>query len=388
MGVLNEIFKIRIMFKKTFLFLALIISGITLATNQPILVTESTITIDFGQTKNLFFSFAEGDEIIFDFQLVKGKNLKEIEVVELPNNGVFSEFKAQKIVGKRITVRNKGLYKFKFRNSSLGRRVCKIKISRIAANESTANFNTNWKWKTIRDTIYTPYTKDSITGYKKINFKEKIKELVNTENVEDLLFNKNQRVNSLYRGSDSRAFLRVDMPSFSNSKLKEEKIIGWAYWIGVGKEAQESYKSNVTAFGNIAKGIASIYGSPLAGLLVGEITELSMPKMGDDVKYFFIPDYENAQKFHNNVQFLQFDMGKGRAAYGKNTNRTQGTFYIGLANDNNYEAIDVEVKVVAIKEVKTFAYKEYDRVREEPVIMTLNKIRVDVKETKIRIPVE
>ena len=90
----------------------------------------------------------------------------------------------------------------------------------------------------------------------------------------------------------------------------------------------------------------------------------------------------------NKVQFLQFDMGKGIAAYGKNARLTQGTFYIGFANDNKLQGIDVEVKVVAIKEVKTFEYKEYDRVREEPIIVTLSKTRMHVKETKIRIPVE
>ena len=225
--------------KVFFIMIALFFSRIVLALETPILVTETTLTIDFDQTKELFFSFAEGDEIVFDFQLVKGKNLKEIEIIELPNNSVFSEFKAQNISSKRITVRNKGLYKFKFRSSSLGRRVCKIKISRIPANDATKKFNTNWKWKTIRDTIYTPYTLDSITGYKKINYKEKIKELVKTENVEELVFNKNQRVHSYYNENVSRSYLKVDLPNNTKTDLKEERIIAWAYWIGVGEEAQE-----------------------------------------------------------------------------------------------------------------------------------------------------
>jgi len=381
--------KNRIMIKKILVLFVIVFSQMTFADNQPILVSESTVTIDFGQTKNLFFSFAEGDEVIFDFQLVKGKNLKEIQIVELPNNGVFSEFKAQNIVGKRITVRNKGLYKFKFRNSSLGRRVCKIKISRIPASESTANFNTNWKWKTIRDTIYTPYALDSITGYKKIKYKEKIKELVNIENVEDLLFNKNQRVHSESNlNNKNSTWLRVDLPNNFKSDLKEEKVIAWAYWIGVGEEAQQAYKENIKTVGKLAQGITTMYGTPIAGLAVGAITDLMIPTIGEDVKYWFMPNHVNVQKFMSGQQFSIFDKGKGIAAYGKNTNRTQGTFYIGLLNDNFKQGIDVDVKVVAIKEVKTFAYKEYDRVREEPIIVTLNKIRMDIKETKIRVPVE
>ena len=81
--------------------------------NNPILITESTISLDYDQTEELFFSFAEGD--IIDFEMVKGSNLKDIEVYELPNSRIFSEFKAEKFSKKQINVRNKNLYKFRFK---------------------------------------------------------------------------------------------------------------------------------------------------------------------------------------------------------------------------------------------------------------------------------
>ncbi|WP_055448376.1 hypothetical protein [Lacinutrix mariniflava] len=376
------------MLKKLLFTFLLISTQHSFSTEKPILVTESTISLNLDETEELFFSFAEGDIIEFDFEMVKGKHLKEIEVFELPNNKIFSDFKVQKISKKQIHIKNKGIYKFRFYSSSLTRRVGRVKIYRIPADESVKDFNTNWKWKTVRDTIYTPYTADSITGYKTIKYKEKIRELVKTENIEDLLFNKNQRVHSYYNENKSSTYLRVDLPNPIKNELKEEKVIAWAYWIGVGEEAQKAYKQNAESVGSLAKGIASIYGTPLAGLALGTITDLIIPKTGEDVLYTFITDHENALKFINNQTYMQFDTGKGIAAYGKNSNLTQGTFYIGLSNDNQLQGIDVDVKIVAIKEVKTFGIVEYDREKEEPILVTLNKTRMDVNETKIRIPVE
>jgi len=369
------------------LFVILAIQN-TFANGTPILVTDSTISLNFDETEELFFSFAEGDIIEFDFEMIKGKHFKEIEVYELPNNRIFSEFKAKKFSKKQIHIRNKGLYKFKFYSSSLTKRVCRIKIYRIPANESAKNFNTNWRWETIRDTIYTPYTIDSITGYNTIKYKEKVRELVKTEKIEDILFSKNQRVHSYYNENNSSTYLRVDLPNPILTESKEEKVLAWAYWIGVGQEAQQAYQENLEAVGEFASDATSMFVNPLAGLAVGTIKELITPKIGDDVLYTFIPDYENAVKFVNGEQYLQFDTGKGIAAYGKNSNRTQGTFYIGLYNDNQLQGIDVEVKIVAVKEIKTFEIVEYDKEEQEPIIVTLNKKRMDIKETKVRVPVE
>lgn len=376
------------MIKKVLFGIVIIISQNLFASQKPILVTESTISLNLDETEELFFSFAEGDIIEFDFEMIKGKHIKEVEVYEMPNNKIFADFKVQKISKKQIRIRNKGLYKFKFYSSSLTKRVGKIRIFRIPVDESTKKFNTNWKWKTIRDTIYTPYTIDSITGYKKIQYKEKVKELVKTENIEDILFNKSQRVHSYYNDNRSSTYLKVDLPNPMLSDLKEERLIAWAYWIGVGQEAQQAYQENARAVGELANGVTAIYGTPLAGLAVGTVSELLIPKTGEDVFYTFLPDYENAEKFVNGLEYLQYDTGKGVAAYGKNSNITQGTFYIGLHNDNQIQGIDVDVKVVSIKEVKTFEIVEYDREREVPITVTLNKTRMDVKETKIRVPFE
>jgi hypothetical protein len=352
---------------------------------QPIDVAELTIKIGSMGSEELFYGFAEGDQIIFNFEELKGKELKEIEIIELPSSSKFMDYKTTKIDNKKILVNQKGVYQFKFNNSSLAGRICKVKIQRIPKSEEFISFNTNWEWKTLYDTTYIPFTEDSLVRYDTLNYKEKVKELVKTENVDDMILDKTQRVHSYYNDNSSLTYLRVDLPNNKTEPYRTEKVVAWAYWIGVGEESSKAYAENVESVGKIASGLASTFGTPLAGIAIGAITQLMTPTSGEDVQYAFIADFQNVQAFLAKQAYYQFDKGKGVAAYGKNTDRLQGAFYIGLHNDNQTTGIDANVKIVVIKEIKTYADKEYDRKKITPKYVKIHKKRMVVKTTEIRI---
>ena len=84
-----------------------------------------------------------------------GKEMKEIEIVEMPSSSKFLEFKTSKIENKTINVARTGIYKFRFANSALLPRVCKYKIQRIPAGPATQNFNTTVYFDEYNDTTYT-----------------------------------------------------------------------------------------------------------------------------------------------------------------------------------------------------------------------------------------
>ncbi len=200
-----------------------------------------------------------------------------------------------------------------------------------------------------------------------------------------MIFDKTERVHSYWNGNSSYTYLKVSLPPNKREKYRKEKVISWAYWIGVGDEAAEAYSKNVKSVGKLASGIASAYGTPLAGIAVGSITELLIPKTGDDIKYAFISDIENLQAFLKGQAYRYFDGGKGIAAYGKKTKSLQNTFYIGLHNDNQTRGIDVNVKIVVIKEIKTYQDIEYDREKITPKYVKTNKVKTVVKTRKIRV---
>lgn len=354
--------------KNLSILFGLFLTATTAFGQQVIDVTDQTIRLGGNKEEELFYGFAEGDKIIFSFEEANNKELKEVEIVEYPNNSRFSDYKTKKIENKTITVNKIGVYIFRFKNSAISGRVCKIKIQRIPANESFNNFNTTVTWETRQETTYNNYTKDVIVGYDTTYIQKTKKELVKTELSEDMIMDKNERVHSI-NNLDYKNYktVQVTLPQNEISTYKTKKIISWAYWIGVGKESSEAWAKNVKTVSNVASGALTIMGGgPLAGIAVGAVTNLAMPTTGEDVAYWFIPDYQNAQLFLANQTFNQFDKGKGVAAFGKNSNRTQGVFYIGLLNDNQFQGIDANVKISVIWETNYYEDKQYTEMKVTP----------------------
>ena len=335
---------------------------------EPVDLTDQTIRIVGLNEEEIYLGFAEGDKIIFNFKEVDNKELKEIEIVEYPNNLKFSDFKIKIIENKNITVTKQGVYIFRFKNSAISGRICKIKIQRIPASESTKNFNSTVTWETRQETTYNTYTKDVIVSYDTTYIQKTKKELVKTELSEDMIIDKNERVNSInnleYKNYKT---IRLTLPQNEISTYKTKKIISWAYWIGVGKESSEAWAKNIKTVSNVASSALTILGGgPLASIALGAITSIAIPTTGEDVAYWFIPDYQNAQLFLANQSFSQFDKGKGVAAFGKNSNRTQGIFYIGLLNDNQFQSIDVNLKISIIWETNYYEDKQYTEMNVNP----------------------
>lgn len=372
-----------------YVFLTVLL-GISIANaTEPVDVANLSVKLSFQKTIDHYYAFEKGDEIIFNLEMIKGRHIKSIEITALPSNILLSEFKAKKLVDQKIKIKKKCVVRFRFYSSSLTKRVCRAKIQRIPTDASKINFNTDWTWKVLRDTTYVKYTQDSLTGYRTVKCQEKVRELQEERLEEILLFDKSQRVHSRTNlNNHSNSYLRVDLPILTNTNYRKERMLSWAYWIGVGEASQEAYQQNIESIKELAKGVATRYTTPLGALAIGKITSMILPDIGDDIQYYFIPNYENAQKFYNDQQFLQFDMGKGRAAFGRHDQFSEGSFYIGFSNDNLTRGINVNIKVIAVKQIQIFEDVVYDRERQEPQYTTLHKTRMKVNETRIRIPVE
>lgn len=366
----------------------LLVSLLSTAQEEPVSVIETSIVLDFDRTKELFFSLAEGDQLIINMEMIKGKNLKEFAIFESSGNPLLTEFKVSNIKDKKVYIPQKGVYMLRFYNSALTRRVCKINMKRIPISDTTRNFNTNWQWGVKRDTVYTNYTVDSLIDYKIIDYEEVVRELKERKFEEMLLLNKSQKVHSFYNSNLSRTYLKVTLPQLQNSDFQKERIVAWSYWIGVDNEGYKAYQESVKSVSKMIKDVAGMYTTPLGGLAVGAITQMIIPKTGHDVEYYFIEDSYNTELFLNRKMFSSFDMGKGKAAYGRNDMKKQGTFYIGLANDNNWIGIEVEVKILVVKEIQIFEDILYKKQRKEPQYITLNKTKMNVYESRIRVPIE
>lgn len=355
---------------------------------DPVLVTENTFKLK-GE-EHLFFGFASGDDIVFDFQEANGKNVKEVEIIELPNNTKYQDFKTSAIRGKTIHVYSTGLYEFRFKNPAIASRVCKVKIERIPADESKIHFDTGWRYEYVRDTTYVPYTEDSIVGYKQVTYTEYVRELASTETEEYVLMDNVVVVKSrgIVQHDNPREVVTFSMPTFPYDPNKERKVVSWAFWMATGNNAESFWNKNKE---KMASALSSAIGfsTPLGALATGALFDLATPAPGtnNSVRYY-IADMNNSQLFLSGApQFNIYHEGSGSGAFSRFTDADmmQGMYGLCLYNPNLHERIRVMAKVSAIVETKTYKKVPYERIKSVPQYVTLHKKRMVVNERRIMV---
>lgn len=351
--------------KNLSILIGLFLTATTAFGQQVIDVTDQTIRLGGNKEEELYYGFAEGDKIVFSFEEAGNKDLKEVEIVEYPNNSRFSDYKTKRIDSKTITVNKTGVYIFRFKNSALSGRVCKIKIQRIPASEVTQNFNTTVTWITKQDTTWNTYTKDIIIGYDTTYIQKTKKDLVKIDTTFTPLFDKTLRVHSETAiGKSQYTYANVELPQntyFPNqfNPYKSTEVICWTYWIGVGQKAAEEYEK---ANKNFSSGLTAIgaltgYGA-LASLAVTGISMFGSTNVGDNVRYKFY-GIQNGQE-------VTFDFGNVVTASGRNEKVKQGSFSVELFNDNFRDGIDVNLKMVVMQVTKTWEDVKYTEQKVTP----------------------
>lgn len=354
---------------------------------EPIDVAELTLKIRGMKTKEVFYGFAEGDKVMFNFEELHGRSLNKLEIIEYPSSTKFSDYKTNLIKNKELIINKTGIYKFIFDNSSLSKRICKIKIERTPANAESKRFNTSVIWKTRIDTTWKEYTKDVIVRYENYNVTKSRKILSSIDTLPVELIDRVETVHTLLNANGDRSIIFVKLPEPTGNQLfdyRTTETISWAYWIGVGNEGAEAYEKSKQQLLKSATAVAASI-NPVAGLALGVLSFLSTTTVGDNVKYWFIPDYANASAFKSKNSFYQMgDNGDVVTAYGRNDDFLMGSFYIGLDNDHA-KAIKVKVTVMAITVVKTYKDETYQVQKSRPIKESqtfrdpiINKVNVPV----------
>jgi hypothetical protein len=314
---------------RNYVVLSMMFVSVLARAEAPVNVLESTIKIGGLSEEVMYLAFAEGDQIVFNFHEEKRRELKELEIVEWPSSTKFSDFKTSSIVDKRIDVRHTSIYKFRFANSAIGGRVCKISIQRIPANPTSINFNTNVYWRTVNDTIHTPTQERYL-----------IRSDTNITNVIDQVTKVSST--SAINGNSNTTVTDIDLP---------DGTVAWSYYIGVGTEGRQAFAAATDKFANNAvKTFSKIEGyGTMAALAIYGLNLIAQVQGRDNVKYWLIPDWNNVQLFQSRQPFQMYKGGDVINEAARMTTPIAGKIYLGLFNDNLIEPIEVVVKVTAIE---------------------------------------
>lgn len=358
------------------LLLFLCIPFLSMAQIEPVDVAELTIKVGLAQYEDLYYGFAEGDQIVFSLETMDGKPLKEVEIAEYPDNSKFMDYKPILIKDQIVKVNKTAVYRFTLHNTPMGGRVCKIKIQRIPKSEDLISFNTNWEWKTVYDTTYVPYTQDSIVGYDTTYIPYTVKELVKTDtNYIDQ--SKNERIHTRLNPDGDKSVISFDLPPNVNTEYRTQQVVAWAYWFGTGDPPKISSQ--------LASASSLVYKiSPVAALALG-VLSLTQTSAGNNLNYFILSDKEAADIFYYGTgTFSIYDSGDGSSASSRNTTRLQGRIYFGFDNDHAYP-VDVDVRFSVVQITKTYQDIQYQKEKITARKVTLNKQRMVVATDKIRV---
>lgn len=294
----------------------------------PIDVAETTIKLDgWNGEQILYYGFAQGDKLVFNFEEIDGKKLTEVEIAELPSSSRFKDYKTSKIEKQIVSIPQTAVYKFRFTNTAIGGRVCKIKIQRIPAKQSTASFNSNVFWRTVLDTSYK--TEQEKLLKKDTSFQE--------------VYASTIQISSKYALNGNKNYQIVDFSLPENTHA-------WSFYIGIGEKGkQEFVKANDNFIQNVAKVISHItdYG-PLAALALTGVSYFNKVQGDDNVKYWFIKDTANVRMFKANQNFTYYKMGDVVSEASQMKSPLKGKIYLALMNDNRVYPIQLTIKATAV----------------------------------------
>ena len=365
---------------------------------EPVTVAQLTIDIGAKKSEEMFYGFAEGDVIIFSFEEINGRKVRSIEITELPNNIRFSDMNQASTREFKINVTNESVYKFEFSNSSLRKRICRVTIKRIPSTEELVNFNTDWKWENVYDTIFTPFVEDSLVGYDTIMKPFTKNELVRIDTTfHEIKSNETQ----------TRIRSRTHTSCFGNaaSCTKNKTMLSYPentefllVWIGVGQNAKSQFDDLTKQFSKTIINSGLTYLSGGAGLLASSFVNNTIDSFLDNIKPsksvidIFFTDKKNADFWYNDMnnrintfKGLSF---KNKAIFKHTINKKdlpKENMYLCIKNNATRNGVDVTMSVVAVTLEEVYEEKNYTKQDIKPKYVKVNKTKMKINKTRIRV---
>ncbi len=288
----------------------------------PIDVAENTFKIGGLGAEIVYYGLAEGDQLIFSFEEKNGKELKEVEIIEMPESSRFMDYKTKKIENKTLQIQRTGIYKFRFSNSALGGRICKYKIQRIPASEQAKAFNTNVYWKTVSDTSY-------------ITVQERY--LMKSDTIIHNLTDQVAKVHSQGNANGNKTIYNFTLP---------ENTVSWSYYVGVDQAGQQAFDKAVKQLAANSRSLIPGYG-PMAALALNSVSYLTAMQGAEDIDYYIV-DPSNVVLLKQGAPFYTIKSNKVINDFSRMQAPLKGNYYMCLVNDNAITGVSVTVKITAI----------------------------------------
>jgi hypothetical protein len=343
------------------------VSVVALPPVEPIIITNQQLKINGEQ--RLYYALEAGDALLIDLTLLKGKQIKSLEVIAYPDQSKFSATKIEELKDKTIRIFERGIYEFRIQAG--GNKTVQLCLKRIPASPAKKNFDTTVKWKTVRDTIRKNYTEKTKVRYDTAWVNKQRKTLVKIDTVFTSIADRQERVISMINkitSSDNKLYFQI--PNNKIEALDEKRVIGWSYWIGVGQEGLDNYNKELRMFLlKISGKVASK--NLMAGIALGTYALAVNPPKGDNINYTITLD-ENT-----------ISTGNVTSSFGRETEQLQGKIGLELYNDNILNGVNVGIKILVAQSIKKYKLETYQERVVTPIKELETKGKVKIVSTQI-----
>lgn len=316
-----------------------------------IVLTNQTISVDgalkvanwlnnhpneeYPNYPQLYYAFAEGDELVLDFFTENKKGTQIVEVTDYESKAVlYSNNSIQNLQGLKLKVPRTSIYKISVTTNHLFDRQCRFVLKCIPDSEAPSGFSRNVAWKTKQDTSFLiSYTDKKInTGYEAVSLQTPINHFLNGG------------LNATFSTGRSRLTFPITLPP---------NTVEWYYSFAATRN-----RANVQATRDQMKLLSTLSKMLGGGVLSIGVDMLAQPPGADYCDVYLLPA-EHFQAFERKEDTKWRYITEGtrpNVMYGnvKVSNCCkQGTFYIGLKNPSNSYGVEVVIEVVAIVEKAT-----------------------------------
>lgn len=337
---------------------------------EPILVTDQTVRIRGEQ--RFFYALEEGDALRIRVTSVDGKLIRQASVRPYEGDLLWESEPFSSFTLVQLPAVKRAVYEIRIHAG--GHKDVRLQVHRIPKYPSRAVFDTQVQWRTVTDTIRRHYQSRTQvvydtsypTRYRRVHYQ--------TTQHTHALANRTERVHSkTHLQEPSYSSLSFDLPALQQTEQYEERLLGVAYWIGVGQEGLEHYNQELKKFlGTAAVEVGKK--NLLAGLAVGAYAVAVNPPQGDNIHY---------QWGQGPTAIL--DQGNVTTAYGRFSNLAEAPLQLTLTNDNILNGLNVHLKLVAVVERRHYRQEGYQERVVTP--LTLEQTRGKVRLVERQVPV-
>lgn len=308
------------------------------AQNVPVPVADQTFKMDGDH--EYAYAFAQGDQVALHLELLVGRQVKTVEFAQLAGPVLFSTYALDSSLDKTVLIPQTGVYLLHFRESGMGKKVCRFTLGRTPESSLTARMDTRVRWDYRQNPLFRERRRMIPAGTK-----TGISTLGGQITV-----------------SASKMGLKTPVSAYSFTLPPH--TVQWAYRIAVGQTLTAARQKDADQLtGALNSGAAKLLPvappTALAAFALGMAIDLTVPKAGEDVEYALLTA-DNLPKFNKREPYDAFLwQGDVSVDVQRRYAPLEGSYYFAFRSDNWMDDITVNIDIEAVTETPVYAEEVY-----------------------------